>query len=113
MGMGLNAYPSDASDERAFVEPCRTLMREDAAQREHPRRDVSNGLRWIIRAGAAYLRETRQLMEGAVADVTADGAIAEWALPGQVTGGERGAARARAAHVLAPFLRRLGRVPAS
>src|SRR6476661_8843795 len=48
-------YPSDVSDDEwAFVAPYLTLMREDAPQREHPLREVFNGLRWIIRAGAPW-----------------------------------------------------------
>src|SRR5215212_5188935 len=49
------AYPSDVSDDEwAFVAPYLTLMREDARQREHPLREVFNGLRWIVRAGAPW-----------------------------------------------------------
>ena len=49
------AYPSDVSDEEwAFVAPYLTLMKEDAPQREHPLREVFNGARWIVRAGAAW-----------------------------------------------------------
>ena len=48
-------YPSDVSDEEwAFVAPYLTLMREDAPQREHPLREVFNGLRWLVRAGATW-----------------------------------------------------------
>jgi transposase len=51
--MNKKAYPSDVSDEEwAFVTPYLTLMREDAAQREHSLREVFNGLGWIIRTGA-------------------------------------------------------------
>src|SRR5581483_2576452 len=47
--------PSDVSDDEwAFVAPYLTLMTEDAPQREYPLRDVFNGLRWIIRAGAPW-----------------------------------------------------------
>jgi len=53
--LARKAYPSDVSDEEwAFVAPYLTLMREDAPQREHPLREVFNGLRWIIRAGAPW-----------------------------------------------------------
>lgn len=34
--------------------PYLTLMREDAPQREYALRDVFDGLRWIVRAGAAW-----------------------------------------------------------
>ena len=48
-------YPSDVSDDEwAFVAPYLALMREDAPQREHPLREVFNGLRWIVRAGAPW-----------------------------------------------------------
>src|SRR5215212_5267359 len=48
-------YPSDVSDEEwAFVAPYLTLMREDAPQREHSLREVFNGLRWVVRAGAPW-----------------------------------------------------------
>jgi transposase len=48
-------YPSDATDDEwAFVAPYLTLMKEDAPQREHSLREVFNGLRWFVRAGAAW-----------------------------------------------------------
>jgi transposase len=48
-------YPSDVSDEEwAFVAPYLTLMREDAPQRDHPLREVFNGLRWLARTGAQW-----------------------------------------------------------
>src|ERR671931_1717603 len=43
-----------SDDEWAFVAPYLTLMREDAPQREHSLREVFNGLRWIVRAGAPW-----------------------------------------------------------
>ena len=47
--------PSDVSDDEwAFVAPYLTLMREDAPQREHPLREVFNGLRWLARTGAQW-----------------------------------------------------------
>jgi transposase len=47
--------PSDVSDEEwAFVAPYLTLMKEDAPQREHPQREVFNGLRWLVRTGGAW-----------------------------------------------------------
>jgi transposase len=53
--MARKAYPSDVSDEEwALVAPYLTLMTEDAPQREHSLREVFNGLRWIVRAGAAW-----------------------------------------------------------
>jgi transposase len=48
-------YPSDVSDDEwAFVAPYLTLMKEDAPQREHSLREVFNGLRWMVRAGAPW-----------------------------------------------------------
>jgi transposase len=48
-------YPSDVSDaEWALVVSYLTLMIEEAAQREHSLREVFNGLRWIVRAGAPW-----------------------------------------------------------
>jgi transposase len=48
-------YPSDVSDEEwAFVAPYLTLMREDAPQREHPLREVFNGLRYVVKTGAPW-----------------------------------------------------------
>jgi transposase len=53
--MERKAYPSDVSDDEwAFIAPYLTLMNEDAPQREHSLREVFNGLRWIVRAGAAW-----------------------------------------------------------
>jgi transposase len=49
------SYPSDASDEEwAFCAPYLTLMKEDAPQREHPLREIFNGLRWFVRAGCPW-----------------------------------------------------------
>ncbi len=48
-------YPSDVTDDEwAFVAPYLTLMKEDAPQRDHPLREVFNGLRWLVRAGAEW-----------------------------------------------------------
>ena len=53
--MTRQAYPSDVSEEEwALVAPYLTLMTEDAPQREHSLREVFHGLRWIVRAGAAW-----------------------------------------------------------
>jgi transposase len=53
--MSRKAYPSDVSDEEwALIAPYLTLMTEEAPQREHSLRAVFNGLRWIVRAGAAW-----------------------------------------------------------
>ena len=48
-------YPSDVSDEEwALVAPYLTLLPEDAGQRQHPLREVFNGLRYIIKTGAPW-----------------------------------------------------------
>jgi transposase len=48
-------YPSDVTDEEwALVAPYLTLMTEDAPQRSYSLRQVFNGLRWIVRAGAPW-----------------------------------------------------------
>jgi transposase len=53
--MSRKAYPSDVNDDEwAFVAPYVTLMSEAVPQREYDLREVLNGLRWIIRAGAAW-----------------------------------------------------------
>jgi transposase len=53
--MQRKAYPSDVTDEEwALVAPYLTLMTEDAPQRTHSLREVFNGLRWIVRAGATW-----------------------------------------------------------
>jgi transposase len=53
--MERKAYSSDVSDEEwALVAPYLTLMTEDAPQRQHPLREVFNGLRYIVRTGAPW-----------------------------------------------------------
>ena len=53
--MARKAYPSDiSSEEWAFVAPYLTLMRDDAPQRDYELREVFNGLRWLVRTGAAW-----------------------------------------------------------
>ncbi len=48
-------YPTDVhDDEWAFVAPYLTLMTLDAPQRTHDLRDVFDGLRWMVRAGAGW-----------------------------------------------------------
>src|SRR5690242_16635358 len=48
-------YPTDVSDDEwAFVAPNLTLMTEDAPQRDHPLREVFNGLRYIVRGGISW-----------------------------------------------------------
>ena len=49
------AYPSDVSDEEwAFCFSCLTLMKADAPQREHPLRELFNGLHWLARPGSPW-----------------------------------------------------------
>ncbi len=53
--MERKAYPSDVSDDEwAFLAPYLTLMKDEAPQREHPLREVFNGLRWVVRTGAPW-----------------------------------------------------------
>ena len=53
--MRRRAYSSDVSDEEwAFIAPYLTLMKQSAPQRVHDLREVFNGLRWVIRAGAPW-----------------------------------------------------------
>jgi transposase len=53
--MERKAYPSDVSDDEwAFVAPYLTLMSDDVPQRTHSPREVFNGLRWLVRAGAPW-----------------------------------------------------------
>ncbi len=53
--MERKAYPSDVTDDEwAFIAPYLTLMTEEAPQRDHSLREVFNGLRWIVRAGAPW-----------------------------------------------------------
>ena len=43
-----------SDDEWSLVVPYLTLMREDAAQREHALSELFNGLRYVIRYGIAW-----------------------------------------------------------
>ncbi len=53
--MEKRRYPSDVTDDEwAFIAPYLTLMKEEAPQREYSLREVFNGLRWIVRAGAPW-----------------------------------------------------------
>ncbi len=53
--MSRKPYPTDVSDDEwAFVAPYLTLMTEDAPQRDHSLREVFNGVRWVVRTGAAW-----------------------------------------------------------
>jgi transposase len=53
--MERKPYPSDVSDDEwALVTPYLTRITEEAPQREHSLREVFNGLRWLVRAGAAW-----------------------------------------------------------
>jgi transposase len=53
--MERKIYPTDVSDDEwAFVASYLTLMTEEAPQRDHSLCEVFNGLRWMVRAGAAW-----------------------------------------------------------
>src|SRR3954454_7394107 len=55
MSLDRAAYPSDVSDEEwALVAPYLALLRESSGQRDHDLREVFNGLRYIVRTGAAW-----------------------------------------------------------
>jgi transposase len=55
MNPSRTSYPTDVSDDEwAFVASYLTLLPEDAGQRTYTLRDVFNGLRWIVRAGAPW-----------------------------------------------------------
>ena len=61
-GMTRKGYLSDVSDDEwVFVEPYLTLMREDAPQREHPLREVFNGLRYIVHTGMQWRMKPHDL----------------------------------------------------
>jgi transposase len=48
-------YPTDVSDDEwAFVAPYLTLLPTDAGQRRHDRREVVNGVRYIVKTGAHW-----------------------------------------------------------
>ena len=53
--MTRRPYPSDVSDDEwALVAPYLTLLPEGVAQREHPIREVFNGLRYVVKTGAPW-----------------------------------------------------------
>ena len=53
--MTRKPYPSDVSDDEwMFVAPYLTLMKAAAPQRQHDLREIFNGLRWLVRAGAPW-----------------------------------------------------------
>jgi transposase len=55
MNHDRRTYPSDVSDEEwSLVAPYLTLMTEDAPQRDHPLRELFNGLRYLVRYGIAW-----------------------------------------------------------
>jgi transposase len=71
--MNRQPYPSDVSDEEwAFVAPYLTLMAEDAPQRVHNLREVFNGLRWLVRAGAPWRMLPHDLLPWAAVDQQAE-----------------------------------------
>ena len=53
MNTTRKSYPSDVSDaDWAFLAPYLTLMREDAPQRDHPIRELYNGLCYVVKTVA-------------------------------------------------------------
>jgi transposase len=53
--MARNPYPSEVSNEEwALVVPYLPLMTEDAPQRDYSLRELVDGVRWLVRAGAAW-----------------------------------------------------------
>jgi transposase len=53
--MTRKPYPSDVSDDEwGFIIPYLTLMNDQAPQRQHDLREIFNGLRWLVRAGAPW-----------------------------------------------------------
>jgi transposase len=53
--MTRKPYLSDVSDDEwASVVPYLTLMNIEAPQRQHDLREIFNGLRWLVRAGAPW-----------------------------------------------------------
>jgi len=85
--MNRKPYPSDVSDDEwAFIAPYLTLISEDVPQREYSLREVFNGLRWMVRAGATwrmmpndlppwftvYQQTQRWIRAGVFEDVVAD-----------------------------------------
>ena len=53
--MSRKAYPTDVSDEEwEFVAPYLTLIREDAAQRIYPLRELFDAVRWMVKAGCPW-----------------------------------------------------------
>src|ERR1700681_2453143 len=62
MTVSRKPYPSDVSDEEWYlVAPYLALVREDAGQRQHPLRELFNGLRYVIRYGIAWRAITNDL----------------------------------------------------
>ena len=55
MSDARKADPSDVADgEREFLPPDLTLMRQDAPQRNHPLRELLNGVRYVVRTGVQW-----------------------------------------------------------
>src|SRR5262245_17746741 len=55
MNTTRKSYPSDVSDaDWAFLAPYLTLMREDAPQRDHPIRELYNGLCYVVKTGCQW-----------------------------------------------------------
>ncbi len=53
-------YPSDVGDEEwAFLTPYLALIRVTSPQREHPLREVFNGLRRVVKTGLPWRLESQ------------------------------------------------------
>ena len=53
--MSRKAYSTDVSDEEwEFVAPYLSLIREDAAQRIYPLRELFDAVRWMVKAGCPW-----------------------------------------------------------
>jgi transposase len=53
--MEHNAYPTDVrDDEWVLVAPYLPLITAETSRRAHSLREIFHGLRWIVRAGAAW-----------------------------------------------------------
>lgn len=91
-------YPSDVSDEEwVLVVPYLTLLPEDAGQRQHPLREVFNGLRYLARHGIPWRAMPNDLPPMACGVRSSDAAAAGGLLRGAGARSPRGAAPGRGA----------------
>src|SRR2546422_847749 len=60
--MQRKGYPSEVRDEEwALVVSYLTVMTEEAPQRQYSLRELFNGVRWVVRTGAAWRRMPQDL----------------------------------------------------